>query len=681
MKWYNSIKIKLFGFFFTASVVFMITMLIVINILKENALFDNASKEVSLETIQILSNLQHAKDRFEEIVLTLASVSKELKNVPEKKKIIYNLLKVNNSGLVTSGGIWFEPYAVDNNRTEYSYFFNRIEKNQFHLVENYLQKSPIHYRSTEFYSVAKHLNEGETYWTKVYTDPVTKIRMITVVAPIYDHDKFLGVASLDVKIKDHSEKMFNTFNFTERYLMMTDREGTIMVKSALLETFLNQHQLDHQNNNNFSKEFNAIHDISEKSILSRDFNRTIAKVLSEGSPEIGVQDSKHIAIILQKQKENLEKGIIKNIRFIENDPILQKESVIVTFYFPSTHWRVIIGIPKEQVLNASNVTYQKIINAIIFLTLFVTLMGYFMLKQLFVNPIEKLNDQLQNNNDNDHYKLLQYDGKGEIGILVDNLNIRTVDLASSKEREADEIHKRIVNEKLLIQQAKMAEMGSMMDSVAHQWKQPLNALSMYSEIIKSDFEDGEVNEAYIDQFRDNIQLQIDHMVTTLDEFRTFFRPNKEEEVFQLLDVINSVLFLTKDEFMKHAITIKILQKSSIEIHGYRNEFKHLILNIINNAKDAFDENNIKERVISFSLIKDHEGERLEIRDNAGGVPENVIDNIFKANFTTKEDKGTGIGLFMSTQIAKKSGADLSVINEKDGACFIVRFNLNHAVAL
>ncbi len=684
MKWYNSIKIKLIGFFFVVSIIFMFTMLSVLTMLKEDTLVENASKEINLATIKILNNLENTKSRYEEIVLVLASVSKELKNVSEKKEIIQNLLKANNSGLLTSGGIWFEPYTVDSSKKDYSYFFNRVSTNEFLLIEDYIQESPIHYSKTEFYLTAKYLKEGETYWTKVYADPVTKVQMVTVVAPIYEHEKFQGVASLDIKIKEHGAKVFGVFKFPNRYLMMIDREGTIMVKSTLVSNSFATDKLYDKECNAFVKEFEDLEPIFEKCNVPKDYNNAIAKTLSEESPEIGVQESKRIATILQKREENLRKGITENINFIENDPILQTKSVVATFDFPVTHWKVIIGIPKKQVLDVSNAIYQKIIDATIYLTLLAALIGYFLLKHVFIKPIEEINAQLKNNSigTENHYKLLEYNDKGEIGVLVDNLNLRTMDLMVSKEREADEIQKRIVNEKLLVQQAKMAEIGGMMDSVAHQWKQPLNALSMYSEIIKRDFKEGEVDEAYIDQFRDDIQLQIDHMLTTLDEFRTFFRPNKEEEAFQLLDVINSVLFLTKDEFMKHSITINILHKTPIEIYGHKNEFKHLILNIINNAKDAFNENEIKKRVISFSLIDDSEGERLEIRDNAGGIPDNVINDIFKANVTTKtEGKGTGIGLFMSMQIAKKNGAYLSVYNEKDGACFVVKFNPNHAVEL
>jgi signal transduction histidine kinase len=221
----------------------------------------------------------------------------------------------------------------------------------------------------------------------------------------------------------------------------------------------------------------------------------------------------------------------------------------------------------------------------------------------------------------------------------------------------------------------MAAMGEMMDAAAHQWKQPLNALSMYNELLRSDFEEGIVDQDYIESYHENIQIQIQHMTTTLDAFRSFFRPNKENQHFRLLDTIESVLFLMKDELMKNSITVTIGQKDPIEIIGSENEFKHLILNIISNAKDAFNDNHIEKRKITIRLLDDRKGKRVEIEDNAGGIPENIIDHIFKANITTKaEGKGTGIGLYMSTKIAEKHHAVLSVENRNGGACFIVKFD-------
>jgi signal transduction histidine kinase len=170
--------------------------------------------------------------------------------------------------------------------------------------------------------------------------------------------------------------------------------------------------------------------------------------------------------------------------------------------------------------------------------------------------------------------------------------------------------------------------------------------------------------------QEGMDTQINHMVNTLSEFRNFFRPNNSSVKFNLLKTLNSVMFLTKDEFLKNQIEIKIDVDEDIIIKGNENEFKHLILNIINNAKDAFNENTLSKRIIEIKANEMAEFLSIDICDNAGGIPKSVINHIFESNFTTKkEGKGTGIGLYMSMQIVKKMGGELSVTNKDSGACF------------
>jgi len=227
--------------------------------------------------------------------------------------------------------------------------------------------------------------------------------------------------------------------------------------------------------------------------------------------------------------------------------------------------------------------------------------------------------------------------------------------------------------KMLEQQSKMASMGEMLDAVAHQWKQPLNVITMYLDMLQSDFEDGIVDKKYIDEMQEGTHSQIEHMTTTLREFRNFFRPNRDIEDFNLLELTNSVLLLTKDEFLKNQITIDVEIDKEITLKGNKNEFKHLIINIINNAKDAFNDNEIKNRKIIIKATKENNHIILEIEDNAGGIPQDVISHIFEANFTTKEvGKGTGIGLYMSKQILEKMGGMIKVKNINNGACFYMK---------
>lgn len=248
---------------------------------------------------------------------------------------------------------------------------------------------------------------------------------------------------------------------------------------------------------------------------------------------------------------------------------------------------------------------------------------------------------------------------------------------SLEQRIKEEIELREGNHKKFEQQAKMAAMGEMMDAVAHQWKQPLNALSLMSDLLKDDFKEGNVTHGYIEEMTTDTQIQISHMVSTLEEFRSFFRPTKEAGSFGIKRCLQSVLLLVNDEFIQNNINIHIQSTEELLIHGVENEFKHLILNIINNAKDAFNERLIEKRDIYINFYKEDNHINIEIEDNAGGIPEDVIHDIFKPEITTKEEgKGTGIGLYMSTQIAQKLNGSLSVSNTENGACFFLEIVLN-----
>jgi len=247
-----------------------------------------------------------------------------------------------------------------------------------------------------------------------------------------------------------------------------------------------------------------------------------------------------------------------------------------------------------------------------------------------------------------------------------------------KERLEKRVEEEMANvsekENLLREQSRLASMGEMVDAIAHQWKQPLNAISMAADMIRSD-EDEDLLPKCVEanEMSDIIHHQIEHMTTTLREFRSFFRPDKESAAFSLESCIDSVKVLLKDELIKNTIEIQQSKQKDIIINGYENEFKHLFLNLINNAKDAFNDKNIKKRIIAIGYNETEHHIVIQVVDNAGGIPENLIKDIFHPNVTTKGDKeGTGIGLYMSSQIARKHRGELSVQNTKDGA----RFTLN-----
>jgi len=232
------------------------------------------------------------------------------------------------------------------------------------------------------------------------------------------------------------------------------------------------------------------------------------------------------------------------------------------------------------------------------------------------------------------------------------------------------------NYKRFEQQAKMAAMGEMMDAVAHQWKQPLNALSMMADMMSDDYKNGLITQEYVDELIEVTQTQIEHMVNTLSEFRNFYRPRQTKENFGVKRSMQSVMVLVNDEFLQNNIQVHLENDKEILLFGNENEFKHLILNIINNAKDAFNDNDIQERHINIRFYQQDAFNYIDIEDSAGGVPASIIKDIFKPEVTSKaEGKGTGIGLYMSMQIAQKMGGTLSVKNVNNGACFSLKVPL------
>ncbi len=243
-----------------------------------------------------------------------------------------------------------------------------------------------------------------------------------------------------------------------------------------------------------------------------------------------------------------------------------------------------------------------------------------------------------------------------------------------------QLDKRILNQTagiskrdtMLRQQSKMAAMGEMMDAVAHQWKQPLNSLSMMNDMLKDDFHNNLVNEEYINDIVETTHIQIEHMVNTLNEFRTFFRPSKDPKEFSVKECLQSVEVLMKDELLKNTIDMRLSIEQDISLSGQINEFKHLFLNLISNAIDAFNEKNINNRAITIRIFQKNDNGIIEFEDNAGGIPEHVIHSIFKPNVTTKENsKGTGIGLYMSSQIVEKHSGIIDVKNTNEGALFTI----------
>ncbi|MCG3651087.1 HAMP domain-containing histidine kinase [Aliarcobacter butzleri] len=249
-----------------------------------------------------------------------------------------------------------------------------------------------------------------------------------------------------------------------------------------------------------------------------------------------------------------------------------------------------------------------------------------------------------------------------------------------EEKVIVETSKQKEQEQLLIQQTRLAAMGEMIGNIAHQWRQPLNALGLILQNLKFSYEIGELDEKMIDKSVKKATMLTENMSKTIDDFRNFFRPNKAKENFKINEGITKAVELIESTFEHNNIKLeKDFVSSDIEFFGFANEFSQVILNLLTNAKDAVLENKIENPLIIIQTKIDDEYIYISIKDNGLGIKDEIINKIFEPYFTTKDEgKGTGIGLYMSKIIIENNmNGKIEVKNEQNGANVIIKLPIKN----
>ena len=277
-------------------------------------------------------------------------------------------------------------------------------------------------------------------------------------------------------------------------------------------------------------------------------------------------------------------------------------------------------------------------------------------------------------------------------LLVQRVAERTAELSLSIEKLQAEIDERIrmgqalqeetserlnvqaelrEKELMLLQQSRLAAMGEMIGNIAHQWRQPLNLMGLLAQDLTMTYRKGDFDLEYLETAVQKMLKNIRHMSRTIDDFRNFFRPVKEKVDFSILEIVQNTLSLLEGSLNAQQIKTQVVSDSDLVVNGYPNELSQVLLNLMINARDAFLTQKVTSPTITIRIASKEGRPVVTVADNAGGVPQEIIDKIFDPYFTTKgPDKGTGLGLFMAkTIIEKNMGGFLSVRNVGHGAEF------------
>jgi len=221
-----------------------------------------------------------------------------------------------------------------------------------------------------------------------------------------------------------------------------------------------------------------------------------------------------------------------------------------------------------------------------------------------------------------------------------------------------QVHEEVVKSRqkdlLLIQQSKMAALGEMISSIAHQWRQPLNALQLMVTNLRLDAMEGLISEKGIELFSEKSSIYIHKMSSTIDDFRNFYKPDKNRELFNVNEVVKNSIQLSEYTMAHNNIHIRFIEKDNHNVTGYPGEFSQVILNLLNNSRDQIIAHKSQKREIEVIIDSAENNSVVTIADTGGGIAENIIGKIFDIYFTTKEgDQGTGIGLYMSKMIIEE----------------------------
>ncbi len=228
---------------------------------------------------------------------------------------------------------------------------------------------------------------------------------------------------------------------------------------------------------------------------------------------------------------------------------------------------------------------------------------------------------------------------------------------------------KIKQQELLVHQSKLASMGEMIGDIAHQWKQPLSYLSFNFMNLREVSKQHLLDDAYLNKKLDKAETQLEFMSQTIDNFKDFYLPNKVKESFSIAEATQETLEIMDYEFKKYQIKVEVNVKNDFTLNSYKNEYKQVILNLLSNAKDAF----VHRATLNPKIIINIDKKEISIHDNAGGIAQERIDDIFKAYVSSKKES-SGIGLYMSKIIIENNMlGSLTVSNVDEGALFRIQF--------
>lgn len=342
-------------------------------------------------------------------------------------------------------------------------------------------------------------------------------------------------------------------------------------------------------------------------------------------------------------KDDFSKHIVEKIFSSKKDSFIYDKTFIQTLFIDNKKIFLIMKESTQSINQVKNDNNKMIITILIFATIMALIFTF-----IFTRALRRLFDLV----------VKQADKLHDLAINLDNKVVEKTLEITKKDR-------------LLQNQNKLAELGDMIGNIAHQWRHPLTRLSLILQNLKAFKNKNKMTDKLFSESMENSLYQIEFMSSTIDNFKNFYKKDEKKSNFKIIEAIENVLNIIGQILEHKNIDFNISSKEDILIYANKNEFSQVLMNLIINAKDAIEDNNIKNGKIEVILIKDKKV-KIEVKDNAKGIPNYLLNEIFNPYFTTKDERGTGIGLYLSKVIIEeKMKGKLYATNSNQGAIFTI----------
>lgn len=519
--------------------------------------------------------------------------------------------------------------------------------------EQYMPNMDI--TSFNFYYEADsaHNPSRKVVWTDAYLDPAGMGWMASCIVPVYRQNFLEGVVGIDITVENFSRNTLGMKIPWEGMPFLADDKGVILAMPKSVEKIMGLAELTRHD---------YTQSIHENTYKPEDYN-----------------------LLKNKSIPAEMKRLIEQKKKIAEIKIGEKYYIVAQHIIEETGWRFYTLVDEDIVLEpVTMLTRQSNILgylAIAFLILFYIPFFIYLIRKSeqissrITSPVHFLLEATTSMSKRLEFTHIQPVGVDEIDDLSENFNIMTDKLKALYEEQENKIREGIkqLREKdhMIIKQSRQAAMGEMIGNIAHQWRQPLNSIGVIIQNIEDAYEFNELTKDYLNEKVATVMNQLNYMSHTIDDFRNFFKPDKEKQDFQVFDALKSAVNFMEANFVHNNISVEYQLITDTTIWGYPNEYAQVLLNILNNARDILIERKIANPTIFITAKKTDSHSIVKISDNGGGIDPDIIHKLFEPYFTTKT-VGTGLGLYMSKMIVEKNmDGKLWVRNTTGGAEFII----------